>query len=233
MRLSLLTFLFTIVAIYTTHAQYKSIDVEVGISSFGEGGLSGDTPTKGGNSISIFALGYTTSINDQWSVGGRLGLGAAGEQFNTRIGLSTSPGTIPDSTIVPGVFAQELRSTYVKASLVGMYHFQSIRKGLYLEAELQGMIALSATGDEQLYTEDLEYQSGAIDLSDNQRQVVPSLRLGVGYALPINRLILFARLSAEVRGQSYFVMPDTVDTVTPSFSMGFRYDLSFGKKGAE
>lgn len=205
------------------NAQYKSLDFEISTSPYFDDRTDNEYEydIKSIFGISQIGLGYSSSIGKKMVISPKAAYGVGREWYRNSL-LSSAPNVLPDSMI----FEKKKKAQFLKLGIALSYWFKSPGKGPFAEAELQNIFSLSGVSEERTQIGiGAAVQEATVDYKDELKSSVPSLRIGVGYNLPINRISLFVRVSLEFRASTYFTTTDNYTWANRSFGFGFRYIL--------
>ena len=215
---------FFLLSLGQLKAQYKTIDFEISMSPYSDDRLLliDEYDFESIFGMTQFGVGYSTSINQHWSLSPKMSIGLGRESY---IGLNTNSGlTRPDD-----ILEINRRALFLKIGAAATYWFDDIEKGFYAETEIQNIIPISAVSTELYLNSTNSFIERKVDYKDELKSYVPSLRLGIGYNLTYKKVILFARVGIEFRLSTYFNNTDNYTWVNRSLGFGLRYALGNGK----
>lgn len=221
-----LTFIIVINLCHLSQCQYKSFDL-----SFNASSISDDYEDEeyiydsfSGVQLGQIDFGYTFSINNKLTLSPRVAYAFSHAKYFKRQ-ISISSGSLADRTYIEKI----QRSSHLKSGLALSYWITKLGKGLYLEAELQNLTFLSGKSKEMKRVNSEDIEEYTVDYSDSFKSNVQSLKLGVGFNLPVNRIGLFVRVGLDLRLSTYFNSTDNYTFVNRSLAFGIRYKLKDSK----
>ena len=224
--------IFLIVGLYfilicNSSAQYKSLDFGLSVAPFFDDYKDVEYEYNYIRSSGLIhvPIGYTFSINEKMSLTPRIAYAYALSQYRKGASqLSQFPNTLPTALDSLTVTKNQIFN-FFKTGVALTYWVQKTGRGLYVESELQNLTVLSANSrnTKQLIGGDSEMSKE--DLKDRVRKSVPSLRVGIGYNLPIKQFSFFLRIGGEFRLSTYFKLTDSYAFLNRTIGFGFRYTL--------
>ncbi|MEM9545479.1 MAG: hypothetical protein AAGA77_05875, partial [Bacteroidota bacterium] len=194
----LLLFIFSLIIQVALIGQYKSLDFEISMSPYFDDRIKSvpsDAEFWNIIGISQFGLGYSTQIGKKLVLSPRLAWGVGREMYQKGT-LNAQPIKFPSST---NFYSINRKATFLKMGLACSYWFQHVGIGWQAESELQTILPLTARSEE-IYQEPNEYpREFSNQYKEEFRGFVPSLKVGIGYNLPIKRIVFFLRIGFELR----------------------------------
>jgi len=135
---------------------------------------------------------------------------------------SSAPGMFTDDTY----YEKNKDAKFLKLGVALSYWFKNPGKGPFAEAEVQNIFSLSGVSEERKQIGiGATVQESTVDYKNEHKSSVPSLRIGIGYNLPVKRISLFVRVGLEFRASTYFTTTDNYTWANRSLGFGFRYTL--------
>lgn len=215
----MLCFVSTIVL----NAQYKSIDFEISTSPYFDNRTDDEFEydIKSIFGITQFGLGYSCAISKQLVVNPKAAYGIGSERY-IKNQTSSAPGMFTDDTY----YEKNKDAKFLKLGVALSYWFKNPGKGPFAEAEVQNIFSLSGVSEERKQIGiGATVQESTVDYKNEHKSSVPSLRIGIGYNLPVKRISLFVRVGLEFRASTYFTTTDNYTWANRSLGFGFRYTL--------
>jgi len=219
-----LVIFFCLVSTTNATAQYRTLDFEINSSGYIDDYTRDEVryDRKRYSGLVQVGAGLSMLLDEKLVISPKIAFGYALQSyFNNQ--FSSTPNTVP---VMREYIEKNSTLHFVKVGAALSYWFSKPGRGLYAETELQNVIALSARSEEIKQLGPGEVQTIEDDFKDEVRTHVPSLRLGIGFNVPIKRIALFLRLSREIRISTYFNTTDNYTLINPNVAMGFRYLLT-------
>ena len=217
----LLTFVVTFILV--THglsAQYRSIDFDINRSAFVDDyrdtEFDYDTFTDSG--LVQWGLSGSFQLGDRFLISPRLAYAYGLLTFRKQQRLNTN-ASVADRTFVQ----KDQTINFLKTGVGFSFWAYGPGKGLYLEGEFQGVFSYAAKSEDatQVARDPIEFNE--VDITEDVKSFVPSLKFGMGYSVPFKRFKVFVEFGMEFRVSTYFNTTNNFSFLNRYIGLGFGY----------
>lgn len=216
-------FFVLLIATTSLYAQYRSLEFEINGAQGLDDYRDQDYDYEHSQYLGIvqWCLGASFGLNEKWVFDSSAGYAYALHKHRNHQ-TTILGGTQEDRTFL----TKDKTFSYLKLGLGASYWPHGAGRGFFFESEFQNLTLISANSDELKIIDNMDPEEYTLDISEDVRSNVPSLRLGVGYNIVLGRLGLFLRLSQEIRTSTYFTATNNNTLINRSLGLGLKYNIS-------
>jgi len=216
-----LTGIITMFYVFICHCQNKAISFNIYASNYldriKDKEYDYETVTDG--YLTQFSFMFSHRLAQKLSYHIALGFSSGGGTYRNDQSMIGTGSTDERTSVI-----KKKKITYTKLGMGVTYWFNSFRKGPFVKSEFLIHRLISATSNDRIKFDGNDAQEFKVDFRTELKEIIPLLKLGVGYNLIIGKGISAnVGLFLDIRTSSYYKETDDYNFLNRGLEFGIGY----------